>query len=323
MNVFQLKPRVCFGENSLDALKDLKARNAVIFTDGFMYKSGTAERIAGYMTGCGQIKIFSEIKPDPPVELIADALRFLLDSNAELAVALGGGSVIDAAKATLWMYQKKTGNKLPLIALPTTSGTGSEVTQFSVITDRDLGMKYPLYSEDMLPEIAILSADAGENPTPAAIAKQVLRSPLLLLSLAGLLLNVTGAKDVLGQVGVMPMITEVTGFIAQPVSALMLFSVGFSLSLSEGNRSAIMRLSAIHFALLATAGLVMQGILCLLPAVEPETRWAILMYTTLPGSYIATTLGRTQEESEIASGVCSLLTIVSLVVFCIIAVCVA
>jgi len=68
---------------------------------------------------------------------------------------------------------------------------------------------------------------------------------------------------------------------------------------------------------------VMQGILCLLPAVEPETRWAILMYTTLPGSYIATTLGRTQEESEIASGVCSLLTIVSLVVFCIIAVCVA
>jgi len=171
--------------------------------------------------------------------------------------------------------------------------------------------------------IAILSADAGENPTPAAIAKQVLRSPLLLLSLAGLLLNVTGAKDVLGQVGVMPMITEVTGFIAQPVSALMLFSVGFSLSLSEGNRSAIMRLSAIHFALLATAGLVMQGILCLLPAVEPETRWAILMYTTLPGSYIATTLGRTQEESEIASGVCSLLTIVSLVVFCIIAVCVA
>ena len=159
MNVFQLKPRVCFGEGSLDALKDLKAQNAVIFTDGFMYKSGTADRIAATMTGCAEIKIFSEIKPDPPVELIADALRFLLDSNAELAVALGGGSVIDAAKATLWMYQKKTGQKLPLIALPTTSGTGSEVTQFSVITDRDLGMKYPLYSEDMLPEIAILSAE--------------------------------------------------------------------------------------------------------------------------------------------------------------------
>lgn len=68
----------------------------------------------------------------------------------------------------------------------------------------------------------------------------------------------------------------------------------------------------------------MQAILCLLPGVEAEMRWAILMYTTLPGSYIATTLGRTrEEEEEITSGVCSLLTIVSLVVFCVIAVCVA
>ena len=171
--------------------------------------------------------------------------------------------------------------------------------------------------------IAILTADTGENPTPCSIVKQVVRSPLLLLSLAGLLLNISGAKDVLEQIGVMPVITEVTGFIGQPVSALMLFSVGFSLSLSEGNRSQIFRLSAIHFALLAVAGIVMQGILCLLPAVESETRWAILMYTTLPGSYIATTLGRTREEEELASGVCSLLTIVSLVVFCVIAICVA
>ena len=171
--------------------------------------------------------------------------------------------------------------------------------------------------------IAILTADTGENPTPASIARQVLRSPLLLLSLAGLLLNLSGAKELLEQIGVMPVITEVTGFIGQPVSALMLFSVGFNLSLSEGNRDAIFRLCGIHFVLLAAAGLIMQGILCLLPAVEAETRWAILLYTTLPGSYIATTLGRTREEEEMASGVCSLLTIVSLVVFCIIAVCVA
>lgn len=171
--------------------------------------------------------------------------------------------------------------------------------------------------------IAILTADTGENPTPASIIKQVLRSPLLLFSAAGLLLNLTGAKGMLEQIGVMSVVTEVTAFIAQPVSALMLFSVGFSLSLSEGNRNAIIRLSVIHFVLLASAGLVMQGILFLLPAVEAETRWAILLYTTLPGSYIATTLGRTQEETEIASGVCSLLTVVSLAVFCIIAVCVA
>ena len=171
--------------------------------------------------------------------------------------------------------------------------------------------------------IAILTADAGENPTPGAIAGEVLRSPLLLMSVAGLILNVTGGKDLLAQAGILPVITAVTEFIAQPVSALMLFSVGFSFSLSEGNRDAIFRVCKIHFVMMAAAGLVMQGIMCLLPNVEPETRWALFLYSSLPGSYISTTIGRTQEETEFASGVCSILTIVSLAVFCIIAVCVA
>ncbi|MBP3657200.1 MAG: AEC family transporter [Clostridia bacterium] len=171
--------------------------------------------------------------------------------------------------------------------------------------------------------IAILDADAGENPTKMKILCEVLRSPLLLMSGAGLLLNLTGAKLPLEQMGIMQVFTETFGFIAQPVSALMLFSVGFSLSLSEGNRSVIARLCVIHFGIMALAGLLMQGILFLLPQVDAATRWALLMYTTLPGSYIATTLGRTQEETEIASGVCSLLTIVSLGVFCVIAICVA
>ena len=171
--------------------------------------------------------------------------------------------------------------------------------------------------------IAVLTADAGENPTPGAIAKEVLRSPLLLMCAGGLILNVTGAKLVLDGWGVLPVITEVASFIAQPVSALMLFTVGFSLSLSEGNRSVIIRICVIHFVIMAAAGLVMQGIMCLLPQVEAETRWAILLYTMLPGSYIATTLSRTQEESEMASGVCSILTLVTLAVFCVIAVCVA
>ena len=171
--------------------------------------------------------------------------------------------------------------------------------------------------------IAILSADTGENPTVGYVARQAMRSPLLIFCAAGLFLNLTGARDLLNDAGIMPVVTSVTEFISQPVSALMLFNVGYGLSISKGNRGMILRLSAIHFVLLAGAGLVMQGILCLLPAVEPETRWAILMYTTLPGSYITASLGRTREEKEMASGVCSLLTVVSLAVFCVIAVCVA
>ena len=68
----------------------------------------------------------------------------------------------------------------------------------------------------------------------------------------------------------------------------------------------------------ALFGLIMQGILLLLPAVEPETRWAVLLFTTLPPSYLSTGLGRNKEESQAASGVCSILTTVSLVIFCLV-----
>ena len=159
MNTFELKPRVCFGYGALDALSEIKADNAVIFTDPFMKKSGNSDKIADMMTNCKNIKVFSEIIPDPPIELVAKALEFLLDAQADAVVALGGGSPIDAAKATLLMYEKKTGKKLPLIAVPTTSGTGSEVTKFSVITDREAGVKYPLVSDKLLPDVAILSSE--------------------------------------------------------------------------------------------------------------------------------------------------------------------
>lgn len=174
-----------------------------------------------------------------------------------------------------------------------------------------------------IPMIAVLSADMGENPKPLNILAQVFRSPILIMALLGLLLNLSGAKGTAAGMSVIPVLSEAAAFISQPVSALMLFSVGYNLSISAGNRGDILRLSAIHFVMLAGAGLLMQGILCLLPQVEAETRWAILLYSTLPGSYIATTLGRTQEESEVASGVCSILTLVSLAVFCIIAIAVA
>ena len=173
-----------------------------------------------------------------------------------------------------------------------------------------------------IPMIAILSADMGDNPKPMNILVQVLRSPILIMAVLGLLLNLSGVKDTVLGMGVVPVLSEVAAFISQPVSALMLFSVGYNLSISSGNRDGILRLSVIHFVMFAVAGLLMQGILCLLPQVEAETRWAILLYSTLPGSYISTTLGRTQEEAEFASGVCSVLTIVSLLVFCGIAVCV-
>ena len=159
MNTFELKTRVCFGEDSLNALSEIEAENAVIFTDAFMKKSGNADMIASYMKSCRNISVFSETIPDPPIELIVKALEFLLAANTDVVVALGGGSSIDAAKSTILMYEKKTGKHVPLIAVPTTSGTGSEVTKFAVITDREAGVKYPLVSDKLLPDVAVLSSE--------------------------------------------------------------------------------------------------------------------------------------------------------------------
>jgi len=156
MNKFKIKTEVRFSNNALDALNEIIADNAVIITDSFMAKSGVADLIKAKLVNCKNISIFSEVSPDPPIELIANVLEFLKSHNAEVIVALGGGSSIDAAKAVVLMDKNVSGKKMKLIAIPTTSGTGSEVTQFAVITDKTSGVKYPLVSEDLLPDMAIL-----------------------------------------------------------------------------------------------------------------------------------------------------------------------
>ena len=174
-----------------------------------------------------------------------------------------------------------------------------------------------------IPVIAILSADAGENPSPADIAKKVIVSPLLLMSLLGLTLNLTGVAAWLDKVGIGPVITETTTFLSTPISALMIFAVGYNFSLEKGSRSTIVKVSVIHFAVFALFCLLIQGALFLIPNVDALTRWAILLYCTLPGSYLATGLGRSKNDYVMASGVCSVLTVVSLLIFCVMAAVVA
>jgi len=173
------------------------------------------------------------------------------------------------------------------------------------------------------PTIAILSAAIGSDTSPKEIVKKVLTSPLLIMSLLGLTLNLTGISSWMNSIGVRDVITETTGFLGEPISALMIFSVGYNFSLAKGSRSVIFRISALHFVLFAVIGILIQLALFLIPNVDALTRWSILMYTTLPASYLAPSLGRTEEDFTVASGVCSLLTVTSLIVFCAMAVIIA
>lgn len=167
------------------------------------------------------------------------------------------------------------------------------------------------------PVIALLSADTGENPDAGEILRKVLKSPLVIMSALGLVLNFTGARAWMDGVGILNVVTKSTGFLTEPVSALMLFSVGYNFSLGKDSRGTIFRISAVHFVMLAVMGAAAQLVLCLIPQVDAITRWVLALYCILPGSYLTPGLGRCEKDYTMASGVCSVLTVTALLCFCV------
>lgn len=232
--------------------------------------------------------------------------------------------------ATLWAFRART-KRLPYHNLPmlfSAQETGMlGIPLFMILFGADqayrMGVLDLTQAVMAYPVIAILTADTGENPTVGTIVKKVLASPLLIMSLLGLALNLSGAGDWLEAVGIAGIITESTSFLSQPVSALMIFSVGYNFSLDKGSRGAIFRIAAIHFGMYAAFCGIIQLALFLIPGIDALTRWVILLYCFLPASYLSPGLGRSEEDYTVASGVCSVLTVTSLVVFCMMAIVVA
>lgn len=173
------------------------------------------------------------------------------------------------------------------------------------------------------PVIAILTTDTGENPTVPEILRKILSSPLMIMSLLGLTLNLSGLGAWMSHVGVGGILTASTSFLSQPISALMIFSVGYNFSLAKECRRPVLEIAGIHFGMFALFCLIIQGALFLLPNVDSLTRWAALLYCALPASYLAPGLGRSAEDYTMSSGVCSILTATCLIVFCVIAAAVA
>lgn len=172
MKSFEIKTRIFFGEQALDHLKELPYRKILIITDPFVVQSRMIDLITAPLIEAKiDYDIFKDVVPDPLIEKISEGVRKLLEYRPEAIVAVGGGSAIDSSKS-IREFALKVDNygEVGLIAIPTTSGTGSEVTSFAVVSDREAERKYPLVSESLTPEETILDAELVKSVPPAITA---------------------------------------------------------------------------------------------------------------------------------------------------------
>lgn len=160
MQNFVLSTQIYSGSGAINQLKILGYRKILLVTDRFFVENGTAKKITELCEVC----IFDKVRPDPPLSLVAEGVAALQSFAPDAVIALGGGSAIDCAKGIVSMAHSDA----DLIAVPTTSGTGSEVTSFAVLTHE--GVKYPLVEGRLRPKLAILDSDLLTALPPKLIA---------------------------------------------------------------------------------------------------------------------------------------------------------
>lgn len=169
MNSFDIRTKIYFGDNALDRILELSYEKILVITDPFIEKSGLLTLITDRLQQAFiDFDIFSDVVPDPPLQKITAGVEYLIKSNPDCIIAIGGGSAIDSAKSIREFGKRATQKEIALIAIPTTSGTGSEVTSFAVVTDVEKNIKYPLVSDSMLPTEAILDAELVKS-VPASV----------------------------------------------------------------------------------------------------------------------------------------------------------
>ncbi|TKI08875.1 iron-containing alcohol dehydrogenase [Martelella alba] len=173
ISTFSLPRNIIYGENALDHLSQLKGKRAVLVTGGnSMRRLGFLQRAESLLQQAGFASmIIDNVEPNPSVDTVQKGAKAMLAFEPDWIVAIGGGSALDAAKVMWCFYEHPhlrfediipVGAMPPLrgkarfVAIPSTSGSASEITAFSVITDTRNHIKYPIVAADMVPDIAIL-----------------------------------------------------------------------------------------------------------------------------------------------------------------------
>ena len=196
MQWVKLPPKIYFERNSIKYLRDMKEMDkAMIVTDRGMYNLGYVEKIEDVIRrrrNKVDLELFFDVEPDPSIDTVEKGVELMRNFEPDVIIALGGGSSMDAAKVMWLMYEHpevnfddikqkfmdirkrafkfpELGKKARLICIPTTSGTGSEVTPFAVITDKRANKKYPLTDYALTPTVAIVDPELAMT-MPASIA---------------------------------------------------------------------------------------------------------------------------------------------------------
>lgn len=172
MRSFEIKTKVFFGDQALDRLAEIPYNKVLIITDPFMAQSSMFNLVTDPLKRANkEFEIFKDVVPDPPIEKISEGVKKMLEYKPDVLVAVGGGSAIDSSKSIReFALRVEPYAEVGLIAIPTTSGTGSEVTSFAVVSDPKEKMKYPLVSEHLTPDEAILDAELVKSVPPAITA---------------------------------------------------------------------------------------------------------------------------------------------------------
>ncbi|MBO5261995.1 MAG: iron-containing alcohol dehydrogenase [Clostridia bacterium] len=171
MRSCNLKTTIHFEENALSRLASLEYKSVFIITDPFMVSSGLIKTVTKHLDSAQiKYKIYSDVVPDPSTDKVVSGVAALVREMSPCLIAVGGGSAIDLAKCVRLFAHNLHADYAPhFIAIPTTSGTGSEVTSFAVITDTKRNIKHALIDDFLLPNEAILDVEMVKS-VPASIA---------------------------------------------------------------------------------------------------------------------------------------------------------